>query len=144
MRSVLRLSVADIKQLDFCATAVVKMNWQTVCILLLLAPGCHPLWQALLNSLTTSSPLTWREAGPPPQVTSHTRSLQPVHHTGTALCFAGTLLSLCLNYCTQPAETSPFTRASGVDENSNWLPKCSKYLGAVVVSQVHWTLCAVL
>lgn len=54
----------------FHMTGKVKIIWLTVCSPL-------RLWQALLNFLTTSSQLIWREASHPPQVThthGHTRT----------------------------------------------------------------------
>ena len=45
------------------------LKWSDSVRSIFLPLGCHWLRQALLNSLTTSSPLTWREASRPPQVT---------------------------------------------------------------------------
>lgn len=73
LSSFLEFWVADIIQIDFCVlymTDKVKIIWLSACSLPSLPLR---LRQALLNSLTTSSPLTWREASRPPQVT-HTHT----------------------------------------------------------------------
>lgn len=102
-----------------------KIIWRIVCVLLYLPLGCYWLRQALLNSLTTSSPLTWKEASRPPQVTCwHVHTIRPTFPVWKFILwlalwsFAGMLLSLNVSntYSMQPVDTSPIPWASSPDE----------------------------
>lgn len=117
----------------FHMTGKVKIIWLTVCSPL-------RLWQALLNFLTTSSQLIWREASHPPQVThthGHTRTQSHTCTTTSLPLVIGTVIPLSWNasYSMQPLDASPFTRASSPDENDNCL-ECQLMFGVVI-----WTYC---